>query len=163
MATYTIPPDKLSAAMQAEGAKQTRAVNLGAVAAARRFEALLVTKTKAAGKVDQGQFLAGWRTVVRSLSDARGVAAVSNDAPHAGIIELGARPHSVSAEGREALARWFMRKHGLDEKSAKAAAVGLARKIRKYGQKGTFLVRDNMGEASQFLAIEIGRRLKGKP
>lgn len=155
MATYTIKPDQLQAALAAEGSRHAKAVQNGLAAGARRFEALMVAKTKEAKKVDQGQFLAAWETRVR-----QGSAEVVNDAPHAGIIELGARPHPVSEEGRANIARWFMRKLGLNEAEAKAAASAVARKLRRYGQKGTFIVRDNMDQAGKLVGTEIARRLR---
>jgi hypothetical protein len=91
-----------------------QAIRKGTNRGAERARAVLVRR----GPRDQGQLRASWRVtkgterrpawrVFRNL-DAR-LAELRNDAPHAGIVELGARPHPVSQEGIQALARWAMR------------------------------------------------------
>lgn len=153
MTTVRLNPAQLPAALRTEAQRQKTALQAGMVAAAKRYEAHLVRLTKDAGKVDQGEFMASWKTATLPH------VTVYNDAPHAAIIEYGARPHPVSQAGREALARWFARKLGLSAAQAASAAEGLARKLSRYGQKGTFLVASSLDEAVKFLATEVQRRL----
>lgn len=153
MTTVRLSPEQLPTALRAEASRQKTALHAGMVAAAKRYEAHLVRLTKDAGKVDQGEFMASWKTsTVPQVS-------VYNDAPHAAIIEYGARPHPVSQAGREAIARWFVRKLGLTVQEADQATEGLVWKLRRYGQKGTFLVATSLDEAVKFLAAEVQRRL----
>lgn len=135
------------------------------------------------------------------------------DAPHAGIIELGARPHPVSREGVEAIARWvFLKLHAVqgpskktfDEKSGKfrttvpkdrrkqisvrregpvrevngkrkgpgsykvgydeaslQIAYAIAQKIKREGQKPKYVVKRHLPLASQYVAEECERLLRG--
>jgi hypothetical protein len=79
-----------------------------------------------------------------------------NDAPYAGIIEKGARPHTVSAEGRANIQRWVKRKLQIaDDKEAEGIAWAIVKKIEKTGYKGTFAIQNSMEEFRQFAAEEV--------
>jgi hypothetical protein len=104
--------------------------------------------------VDTGRHRASWKT----KKSAAGVL-VENDAPYAGIIERGARPHAVSEEGREAITRWAMRKFGISVDEAEKMAQGIINKLRAHGQKGTFVVEKNLDNSAKWLAEEITRLL----
>lgn len=85
-----------------------RGVNAGL----ERGRAIMVKATP----VDQGQLRASWH-VMRRVNGARGlnsagvasVGELRNDAPHAGIVELGARPHGLSPAGWMAIYEWVRR------------------------------------------------------
>lgn len=72
--------------------------------------------------VDTGRAKNAWQ----ANQEPRGVS-VTNDAPYAGILERGARPHPVSAEGWMAIFRWVLRHPHLFAGATKTA-VGLARR-----------------------------------
>lgn len=77
------------------------AVAKGLHLAAERGRTYLVRKSP----VDTGQYKNSW--VVKD--HGRRGSTIENDAPHAGIIEAGARPHAVNREGIEALTKWVLR------------------------------------------------------
>src|SRR5262245_18169728 len=108
MATYTITSKELSKALSREAKGVRRKIERGALRAAHRGKALLVRKTDEKGITDLGQFKNSFQV---ERGAARGIVAeLWNDAPHAGIIELGPRPHPVSREGWEAIREWVARK-----------------------------------------------------
>lgn len=101
---------------------------------------------------------------------------VINDAPHAGIVERGARPHSVSEDGRMALRLWVKRNLGAElrlnmreqfgkvrrldfEAQIDAIVWGICHKLRREGQKPRWIVRDRMPLLERMLKIEVERRL----
>lgn len=94
---------KRSAAIVREGIRR------GAIRGAERGRTFIVSKTP----TDQGQLRASWKVRPGIPSAiARGtqmLAELLNDAPHAGIVERGARPHPVSPEGWMAIYDWVMR------------------------------------------------------
>lgn len=110
-----------------------RALKRGVLDAARRGQATLVKRTPRY----LGQMANSWAT-----QETREGALTRNTAPHAGIVEAGARPHSVSPDGMAALTEWATRQLGLDPKSAKAVAWSIARRLRTNGQVGHFIARD---------------------
>lgn len=126
--------------------------------AAQRGRTLLVGKSP----VDRGQFKNAW-TVRRTKTGVD----VINDAPYAGIIELGARPHPVSQEGIEALVGWVWRHRasfglggGKDAQAeVRRIAHAIAWKIRKYPTKPHYVVRSSMDDLRRFLAEEIERAM----
>lgn len=154
-----IRADQLPRALRAEGERIARGIPKACRAAAQRFKARLVARTDELGITDTGMYKNGWRV---SAGEGETAAQVYNDAPYAGVIELGARPHPVSAEGREAIARWAMRKLGLGETEAKSAAFLIARKLQAEGQKGHFVVRDLIPEARRYFAEELSRVLSSR-
>ena len=92
---------------------------------------------------------------------ARTVLTVLNDAPYAGIVEHGARPHQVSLEGRAALAGWARRNiQGLKPGEDWAVAEGIARKLAAEGQKPTFFVRNELPNLNRDMVVEVERFLK---
>lgn len=110
-----------------------KAVERGLVAAAHRARRLMVQR-HSSGRypVYLGQMRAGW--AVRRVP---GGAEMYNDAPHAGIVEEGARPHKVSKEGREAIKRWVLKKLGASLSSiANQEATARFRKLTKGAGRG---------------------------
>lgn len=152
------------------------AVLLGARNGARGGRALLVRKTPK----DMGLLKASWRdTASRPGSATRAVVAeIHNDAPYAGIVEMGARPHPVSEAGQLAIFEWVKRhfyyfagrdRHaflkrrkftGVIDTEAKEIAGAIVWRIRHYGQKPTYFVRDSRGALTKLAGYEINRALR---
>lgn len=133
------------------GDKARLAIRRGAIRAAEFARARLVD----ASPTDMGQLRKSW--VNKNPASAEALALVHNHAPHAGVIEHGARPHTVSREGVLAIYEWALR-HGMAsgvlvqngdnaglDTGAIGAAYAIANKIKTQGQKATYFVRDLMG------------------
>lgn len=108
----SIEAKQVSGVMRRINTATFRAVLRGAGKSALQGKRHLVPKTK----VDRGDLRRSWR-VIRRKGLKRGpveleAAQLVNDAPHAGIVEGGARPHSVSREGVEAITNWVIRNRG---------------------------------------------------
>ena len=144
--------------------KATRAaVQSGLRDAAHFGRALLVRQTDQLGKVDQGQFRNSWRVAKEGAPPTAGGFQdyqIVNDAPYAGIIERGARPHPVSPEGIEALTHWARRKLGLSLDEAAGVAHAIAWKLRRHGQRPTWLVRESLPELGRMLRTSTEAKLR---
>jgi hypothetical protein len=160
--TIAMTPRQLAAVLKSQEKSLPRAVTKGLRAGAMRGLAHMPGKTP----TDQGQLRNGWRASA-SDRDARGrflstggVPRLYNDAPHAGIVESGARPHPVSEEGMDELRLWAMRKLGVDEKEGKRIAEAIAWKLRTDGQEPTYFTRAEIPALLQFAEQELDRELK---
>jgi hypothetical protein len=78
------------------------------------------------------------------------------DAPHAGIVEMGARPHWVPLGP---LLDWA-RRHAESEAEAQRLARGTQLKISREGQKPTYWVRRSLPAQKKILKGEVERELK---
>ena len=85
-----IKPSQLAGTLRAEVRFVRGAMRRGAGRAARRGKVLLIERANAAGKTYLGQFRNSFH-----VADGTNTVTLYNDAPHAGIIELGARPRVV--------------------------------------------------------------------
>ena len=181
-------PKKLVQQLKRRNAATLRAIARGALRGAHRGRAIVVKETP----VDQGQLKASWRVnpgdqaLLRGKSSLRSrifggrLASLDNDAPHAGIVELGARPHPVSQEGLQAIADWAIRnldigvsagpvqkgsggrrKFQRDEREriAMEIATAIARKIRKYGQEPTYFIKGSLPLLHQAVEIEVTKAI----
>lgn len=182
MPTFHVQPQDIPGILESHAVLVPAAVRAGSLKAAHRARATLVRVSP----VDTGQFKNSWR-VIESTGTTLGIR-VDNDAPHAGIIELGARPHKVNREGIEALTLWAKRNIvfkqlaaakksnatiqdtwagkreralAVDavEKQARAIAFAIAKKIEKHGQKGLYLVQNRMGDFTKWTAQEVSREV----
>lgn len=155
-----LKPEELAPDLRRRFEKTPRLVARAMKAGANRSKRLLVRRTP----TDKGQMRNSWRVI----GDARTTGVLTadqlpqliNDAPHAGIIEKGARPHKVNAAGREALVAWAMRQLGVSEEEAQAVMMAVVMKLRKHGQKGRFIVQNSMNEIRRDMAEEIVRRIQ---
>lgn len=146
-----VTPEELAADLQRRASKLPRGIKKGILSGIHRGRTLLTKRTP----VDRGQMKASWRAQPLTLE-------LINDAPHAGIIEGGARPHKVNKAGRESLERWAMRQLQVDVKTAKAVAQGVINKLAREGQKGKFIVRDAMPELQAMVKIEVERLMRSQ-
>lgn len=157
MPTFTITPRQLSAELRNQARELPKVVRRGLYGAARRGQAHMVGKTP----TDQGQLRNSWRATNRGEGGRFTVGAtLRNEAPHAGIVELGARPHRVSADGMAALIAWAMRKLGANEAEAKRIAAAIAWKLRSRGQEPTFFVRNELRALGAFVGPEVDRLMR---
>lgn len=150
MATINLTPEQLDAVLVKQAREFPEVMRRGAVAGARRGQAHMVGKTP----TDQGQMRNSWRVHERPTPK------LENDAPHAGIVEAGARPHPVSREGVEALAGWAHRQLGLDEATAVRVARAIAMRIARDGQAPTYFVRGELEALAGLVPREVMRVLK---
>jgi hypothetical protein len=137
--------------LRLEAEKAPKIGKLAIKRAARRLRDYLRELTDELGINDTGAYRKGFV----ALDDR-----VENTAPHAPIVEEGARPHDVGVAGRLAIKSWAMRKLGLDEKEAERASFAIANKIKIEGQVGHFLMRDSSPTALEFFAQEFERLMK---
>lgn len=105
MADRTVKLSELGKVLEKHGQGVVRAVGRGVFVGAQYGKTRLVRATP----VDQGQLRNSWK--VSKVSNGGGVPDVEilNEAPHAGIVEKGARPHKVSPEGWAAIYQWVLR------------------------------------------------------
>lgn len=132
------------------------AIRRGIRNGARGGRAVLVRRSPK----DLGQLKNSWRDTASRPGTATmtTVAEVFNDAPYAGIVELGARPHPVSREGQLAILEWVQRHfRGEDEKAQRRIARAIVHKIRREGQRPTYFVRDSLGDLNALAAREVAR------
>jgi hypothetical protein len=154
MGTVTkIDARKLAPELIARAEKTRGALGKAAIAAARKFCALLVQKTDEMGITDTGALKNSWRA--EKLPG--GGATVYSDCPYAGIVELGARPHPVSQAGQDAIASWAIRKLGVSDKEAKSVAFLICRKIAREGQAPRYLVQNQLPKAIAYFKEELER------
>jgi hypothetical protein len=140
-----------------------------------------VRAVKKKSPVDTGGYRAAWKvrggiSGVQYLptSGSRPLASVENDHPIAGVIEKGARPHGVSAEGRESIRAWVIRKGiattargaRVTKRNAEANAEavdavvdGIVWKLQHEGQKGLHLLEKEIPGALKFFQAEFERLL----
>lgn len=176
MTTYVIRPEHLPGILRAHEKRFPAAVRKGALRAAHRGRTHLVSVSP----VDQGAFKSAWRVA----RDAEGYPMITNDAPYAGVIERGARPHPVSREGIENIKEWVKRKvlGGLTlakysaqqgrkvkrgsgsvswvDREAESIAWAIAAKLKKEGQKGLYLVQNAVPLLADWTAVEVERAVR---
>ncbi len=175
MPVFKISDRDVPALLRAHARRVPELSHNASITAANRARTMLVR----ASPVYTGIFRNAWR--VRLNPGKNQGATVENDAPHAGIIEKGARPHPVSREGIEALTLWAKRKllHGASRAAAKRVskknrgsvtadidaeakriAFAIAKKISQVGQKGLFLVEKRMGKFSKFYVTALNDEIR---
>ncbi len=177
MATFTIKPGELGGLIRSQQKGTLEAIREGSEIAAARVVAYL----KTISPVYDGVFKNAWQVM---SATAKGLAGVSNSAPYAGIIEAGARPHGVSQEGVEAIREWVRKtvtvvatapskQHpqggakALSHDDANDAFAwwvdeitwAIVKKLKEKGQKGRWLVRDNIGKFGNWAGQEINDRI----
>lgn len=164
MASVTITPEMLPAAFRREAEKARRALKIGISRACMQGKRRLMRATREKDKSAFGQYYLSFK--IRPIG-TDGSMEIVNTAPHAGIIELGARPHPVSDEGIEALTRWVVLKMDVeDDVEAKQIAYNIALKLMHHGQEPTYIFKDEMPRLREYLAQNTANALreqKAKP
>lgn len=85
---------------------------------------------------------------------------VENSAPHAGVIEFGARPHSVSADGIANIKAWALSVFpNADNDTINNIVWGVVHKLKEEGQAPTYFVRDSLDEIKRSLGAGITANL----
>lgn len=173
MSVIRTTPKKIQGQLRRRFNGSKSAVRRGALAAAHRSKTMIGHHTPS----DLGQLSLSWK--VRSMGrDAQGkfiktnkLAELYNDAPHAGIVEAGARPHKVSPEGWWSIYEWVERH--FPEAAAEDGALdaygndpefsritwAIVRKIGRQGQKPTYFVRSRLPALVRIAQEEVGREL----
>jgi len=168
--SIALTPKQLTARLKQDAERYPAALKHGLRRGAHRGRALLVHESP----VDTGQFKNAWK--VRDTSGIGTNPQIHNDAPHAGIIERGARPHPVSQEGREAIRAWAKRVLGAElklnmraqggrvkkvdfEAQLDAIVWGICAKLKREGQVGKFIVEQNLEKLARFAREEVERVL----
>lgn len=144
-----ISHDELALDLEKRTRETLKQTKRGILSSMHRGRGVLASRTP----VDRGHMKSAWE-VKPATSE------IADEAPHAGIVEGGARPHKVNKEGREALVRWAMRQLGVDQQTAQAVAQGVINKLAKKGQKGKFIARDALPELRDMVVKEVEHRLR---
>lgn len=164
MPTVPLKPGQLGPALREQAKMFPQAVRRGLIGAARRGQTHMVRKTP----TDQGQLRNSWG--VRQIPEPT----LANIAPHAGIVERGARPHPVSDAGMLELEAWALRNPEViaafqddgkgrlrtREQAARAAAGAIAWKLRHHGQEPTYFVRNELEALTRYIRPEVIRELE---
>lgn len=155
------------------------AIMRGMVSGANRGRTILVRRTPK----DTGNAKAGWQVVPKGRT-----VELRNDVPYVGVLEHGARPHPVSAEGVEAIAEWVRRKFMFtttvfrgpgrgksgpvqqkqsrrkkmhrDDPMVEQITWGIVNKLKKYGQPPTYFVKTSIPRLERALRREIRREIR---
>lgn len=84
----------------------------------------------------RGEYLEGFefKQVSNSYNfDSQVLYALKNEAPHAGILEVGTKPLTISSGHRYAIVVWAMEKLGVTEREAVAISVSVAERVKREG------------------------------
>lgn len=165
MSVIRTTPERVRKEIERNFRGSTKAVRRGALAAAHRGKTMIGHHTPG----DLGQLALSWR--VQRHGRGREIAALLNDAPHAGVVEGGARPHKVSPEGWWAIYEWVERhfpeaadedggtdQYGNDPGFSRVTWA-IVKKIGREGQKATYFVRNKIPAFVRITQIEVGREL----
>lgn len=186
-AVVAIDINKLPEALKKNEAAVRAAIARGIVIGAQAGRAILVRATP----VDQGQLRAAWRVEARLMSLPPGMSTpcrLVNDAPHAGIVELGARPHNINPAGWTAIYQWVRRHPELytappmaprmrrDKGGGRGASPfkpfwgpdpqimaitnAIVRKIAREGQKPTYFIRKSLDAVQRVVLKQIAAELQ---
>ncbi len=130
-----------------------KAIQAGIRLAAERGRTHLMRQSP----VDLGQYKNSWR-----VKETGAGPTIINDSPHAGIIELGARPHKVSREGIEALTAWVLRKLTTSSGKLKGKAKygPTYKKPSKYGPSKPSVFGPSKGQSKASQAKAKAARIK---
>lgn len=185
MAIIKITANQLPKELRARVEKTPIVLQRGIVTAAHRGRTYMVRKTPR----DRGQLRNAWRVRFRRGGKYVGCNLV-NDAPYAGVVEHGARPHAVSREGWESIYEWVRRKGlvteeflgwekagrgggrvqvrktrkikagGFDDPDISAITWGIVKKLQRVGQAPTYFVKLSLPRLSKLMRLEVARIIK---
>ena len=153
-----VPPGRLGAVLRSRARSAPGVMKDGMFLAAKRGEA----QQKSLSPVYDGQYKSAWR----AQKTANG-ACLENDAPYAGVIESGARPHAVNREGVDAIREWVRKQllgisASLADENAEVESItwAIVKRIAEKGQEGKHIVRDSLPKLREWARSEIERRLE---
>lgn len=176
--TIQLSPTKVAAMIKSRTAATRAAIVRGVHRGAHRGLVVMMKRTP----VDQSQLKQSWRVnkAFPSSAAVMQLAALVNDAAHAGIVEGGARPHKVSPEGWAAIYQWVYRHRrffGFVTKSGRTARAratvgdvrtrtdvnpelaavtwGIVKRIEREGQRPTWFVRESLPLLNKVLEAEV--------
>lgn len=171
MATVQIHGSRMGAVFRAMAKRHPAAVRAGLRDGAERGRTLMKRLTP----VDLHTMINAWEVHTQPYG-----ASLDNTAPHAGIIEGGARPHGVSKEGQASIREWVIRnleiatvKRGKSAgkarklnsrekaalktdpaadyaKAVDSVVFAICETIRRKGTTGKFMVRSNLEKLARF-------------
>ena len=133
-------------------ADMEQAIVRGLRSAAQRGVADVVASINAVGATDTGE-LARSVSAHNTMDGARIVV----DAPHADVVERGARPFSPPIAPLQA---WAMRKLGVTQARAREIAFAVQAKIRRQGIAPRFYFRSAMRTVQLRVPVEVERELR---
>ena len=181
----SVPIEHLGDALEQGEERIRNAITYGAIAGAHRGRAYIVPITPS----DLGQLRASWKVKEHptAIAGSATLAELINDAPHIAVVELGARPHKVSAEGWAAIYEWVRRHYrnaggvggqfrlgGTGRMKRAAPPPGpfrgadpdvtsitwaIVQKIKKEGQRATLFVRNAIPQLTEIMAYELNRAI----
>ena len=127
----------------------------GVLSGVMRCLVLLQERTRRAGAVNTGRYLAAWK-----VSKLPNGARVFNQAPYAGVIEQGRRPGKFPPV--TAIERWVTRKLGLKGAEARTAAFLIGRAIQRRGIRARRILTDpaNLEAMTALVQEEVSRVLR---
>lgn len=173
MSVIRTTPEKLPGQIRARNSAARTVLRTSVHRAAQRSRSMMVRETP----VDQGQLKASWKVKKYKPVKSGELAELINDAPHAGIIELGARPHPVSRQGWWMIYFWVVRNRSkfsqMRTKSGRprrvvstkidpqiaAITYGIVNKIKREGQKPTFMLRNTLDRHRNIMLQEVVARM----
>ena len=154
MATVKLRPSEVGPTLSTQAKTLPTAIALGSLAVVAQRS---VARLAAISPVDMGVFKNAWYA---TRVGARKAYKVVNDAPYAGIIERGARPHPVSMEGQIAISHWVKRKiPGITDREAWKITKRICDKLAAHGQKGLFLAEGLLPTIVSWLEETIKKAL----
>jgi len=182
-ATIKATPGNVGGKINRRNKEAKRVTRRALMRAAHRGRGVMTKQTP----VDQGQLKNSWK-VRKSMGSGIGgdslAATLTNDAPHAGIVEGGARPHKVGLAGWMAIYDWARRniqftttlKSGKNKgKQSKPRSMshdeysnpmlseitwGIVNRIAKFGQEPTYFVRNSMWQLHNIAIQEVAKALE---
>jgi len=131
--------------------KTKQLVEEGLLSGAKKSLRILVKNTPE----DTGELSKSWK-----VHKAMNGVTIENDAPYAGVVEEGARPHGVNAEGIRSLTAWAGRTFpGASPEAIKSIVWGVVRKLKEEGQEPTFFVKNSLEAVVKEVVVEVGSRI----
>lgn len=162
----TVAMSALPKLLERHSAKTVEACAKGMRSAARYARGYLVRVTPK----DRGLAQHGWKVYEGRLGGPALMAQVFNDCPYIGILEKGARPHPVSAEGRFAIYEWVVRNFRLVGSAREGYAAVHGNDLHEGQRRRTMRGMKGMGGArltspgrfTQELILKIRPQEEGK-
>ncbi len=165
MPVIEVTPKQFPAALRKLIALTVKDVRAAALEAAHRGVALAVRKTNSEGLVDLGLYKNAW--IAARLFGPEGGAEIRNDAPYAGVLELGRRPGRPGPPF-EPILEWveskLVRGGEIEPEEAHDVAFAIRASIHVKGSPGHFILKSVRSKVSRFYrsaALRLIRKRTG--